>query len=289
MAPAQPLLVKRTDIEEFNKLNPKKWFNTLDLHFASLNITDQAKKFTNLQLIIDQKIQYRINNLIKNPPTDPYDAAKDELIKQFSPSDGQRLQQFHMAEIGDATPSEFFYDLSEMADEKLSETMIIETWLNKLPEHVGSAVRLAHRMGTATQQQLLQTADQYFKDKVPQRISAIEKESTTEETSNQQEEKNSNDIAQITRNRLPNRFPNPRAFQNSRRPPHQPQQYGGRGRGRNFNQRGARGGKPLLTRGNAGYNDHFCFYHNNFGAKAFKCEEGCAYQQTSALNANDGH
>ena len=89
--------------------NPEVWFRQVESVFATHNpaITTQETKFEYVIQALDNSTAERVQNIILDPPENPYDTMKAALIRAFGKTQGEKDQALlGLNGLGDRKPSE---------------------------------------------------------------------------------------------------------------------------------------------------------------------------------------
>ena len=89
--------------------NPKVWFRQVESVFATRNpaITTQETKFEYVIQALDNSTAERVQNIILDPPKNPYDTMKAALIRAFGKTQAEKDQTLlGLNGLGDRKPSE---------------------------------------------------------------------------------------------------------------------------------------------------------------------------------------
>lgn len=106
----------KINIPPFNKFQPQRWFDLLDLQFANLKITSEAIKFnTLLAKLTDEAAEYAMD---EGPGTDnssvsltPYSNTKCRLLSAFSQNPNSCWDAIENLELGNTKPTVFLHQL----------------------------------------------------------------------------------------------------------------------------------------------------------------------------------
>ena len=137
--PAQQPTVNATAVKlpSFWQGNPEVWFRQVESVFSTRNpaITVQQTKFEYVIQALDNNTADRVQEIIMNPPADPYNALKSALIKAFGKSQAEKDQELlNLNGLGDRKPSELLQHIQNMnADPK---TLVKALFLAQLPPDV---------------------------------------------------------------------------------------------------------------------------------------------------------
>ena len=233
------------------------WFAQAEAQFETKGITVEKTKFSHVVQMLDSKTATQALDIIETPdPTEPYTVLKNQLTKAFSLSDSEKASRIiDMNGLGDRTPSQCLADMLQLVPQAHAADpgfLFREHFLRQLPPDIRTQLAQTTKIGTTAKilRELAEEADRYFSS-TGARISSITAPSAFIESSPSLNPESSNE-AEI--------------FAISNRGGSGPQGSGSRGQG------GARQGpRPPTTY-------RLCFYHNQFGEKAKKCEQPCDFK-----------
>ena len=117
--------------------NPQVWFTQVESVFSTRNpqITLQQTKFNYVIQALDNATADRVQNVILNPPDNPYDALKQALVRAFSKTQPEKDQELlNLNGLGDKKPSELLQHMRNLnVDPK---TLFKALFLAQLPSEV---------------------------------------------------------------------------------------------------------------------------------------------------------
>jgi len=117
--------------------NPQVWFTQVESVFSTRNpqITLQQTKFNYVIQALDNASADRVQNIILNPPDNPYDALKQALERAFSKTQPEKDQELlNLNGLGDKKPSELLQHMRNLnVDPK---TLFKALFLAQLPSEV---------------------------------------------------------------------------------------------------------------------------------------------------------
>jgi len=117
--------------------NPQVWFTQVESVFSTRNpqITLQQTKFNYVIQALDNATADRVQNIILNPPDNPYDALKQALERAFSKTQPEKDQELlNLNGLGDKKPSELLQHMRNLnVDPK---TLFKALFLAQLPSEV---------------------------------------------------------------------------------------------------------------------------------------------------------
>lgn len=117
--------------------NPEVWFRQVESVFTTRNpaVTVQQTKFEYVIQALDNNIAERVQNIILDPPENPYDALKAALIKAFGRTQAEKDQELlNLNGLGDKKPSELLQHMKNLNAEPA--TLFKALFLAQLPPDV---------------------------------------------------------------------------------------------------------------------------------------------------------
>ena len=115
----QPAPVNATAVKlpSFWQGNPEVWFRQVESVFTTRNpaVTTQETKFEYVIQALDNNTADRVQNIILEPPENPYDAIKAALIKAFGRTQMEKDQELlNLNGLGDKKPSELLQHMKNL-------------------------------------------------------------------------------------------------------------------------------------------------------------------------------
>ena len=117
--------------------NPEVWFRQVESVFATRNpaITTQDTKFEYVIQALDNNTAERVQNIILDPPENPYDAMKTALIRVFGKTQAEKDQTLlGLNGLGDRKPSELLQHMQNLNADPA--TLFKALFLAQLPPDV---------------------------------------------------------------------------------------------------------------------------------------------------------
>lgn len=241
---------------------PDLWFSQIEAQFGLNRITSESTRYSYVVANLEGRWANEIKDLIRTPPAnEPYSTVKKALVDRLSKSAAQRVRQLiGEAELGDNSPSQFLRRLKSLAGSTPVNDEIMRTlWLQRLPHQVQAILQA--QPDTLKIEDLATIADRiveaipvtptsvvYATSAPPSQQTEISDLSQTLKLLTEKIEKIELKIEQISKN--------------------QSRRFRGRSRSR--------------TSKNADGESDLCYYHQNFGDKAYKCEKPCNYNSTNS-------
>lgn len=138
----------------FWKEKPALWFAQVEAVFALSGITSDRDRYGYTITELTSEAVGLVEDIILNPPVDEkYLHLKNELIKRIS------ISYLEKEELGSKSPSEFLQYLRVKADHRVSEQTIKNLWLKSLPRHIKEIITIA---ATGSIEVLSEMADKIF-------------------------------------------------------------------------------------------------------------------------------
>lgn len=125
-------------IPSFWRADPELWFCQADAVFTTSKINSSRIKFQLVVANLEFEILRQVSDIVKNPPSEPYEALKDRLISIYAESENQRIRRLledkHLAD--GERPSHFLNELKRLAGSSVSSELLRNMWLKALPERM---------------------------------------------------------------------------------------------------------------------------------------------------------
>ena len=136
---SEPVTVNATAVKlpAFWSGNPQVWFKQAESVFSTRNpkITLQQTKFDHVIQALDNVTADHVQNIILNPPDNPYDALKQALVRAFSKTQPEKDQELlNLNGLGDKKPSELLQHMRNLNVDP--ETLFKALFLAQLPSEV---------------------------------------------------------------------------------------------------------------------------------------------------------
>ncbi|CAB0006601.1 unnamed protein product [Nesidiocoris tenuis] len=150
----------------FWKMDPELWFLQADTIFntASKGISSKCKFDATISRL-DYDVLKLASDLVKWPPSNPYEELKKRLTAAFGESESQRIHKLlEDKQLGDQRPSHFLSEIKRLAGTLASEELIKSLWLKGLPERIKDIVAASAEDDL---EKLAQVADRVIDAKTP--------------------------------------------------------------------------------------------------------------------------
>ena len=136
--PAQaPVNATAVKLPSFWQGNPEVWFRQVESVFTTRNpaVITQQTKFEYVIQALDNNTAERVQNIILDPPENPYDAIKAALIKAFGRTQVEKDQELlNLNGLGDKKPSELLQHMKNLNADP--NTLFKALFLTQLPPDV---------------------------------------------------------------------------------------------------------------------------------------------------------
>ena len=174
--PAVSLAAIFVKFPPFWPADPQVWFAQIEAQFTTRNISSQKTRFDYVVASLAPEFATEVRDLILKPPEeDPYDARKEQLIRNTAASEQRRLQMlFNTEERGDRKPTQLLRRMQQLlgdsAGPESDSSFLRELFLERLPG--GVRMVLASTGNAISLEALAQMADKFVEVATPT-ISAI--------------------------------------------------------------------------------------------------------------------
>ncbi|KAL7290574.1 hypothetical protein TKK_0015340 [Trichogramma kaykai] len=147
------------EVPAFWHHDPASWFELLESEFEALKILDDRAKYGSLLKSLGQGTCKAIASIIKSlPPTDKYSSLKESVIRKYSQSAHQKIDQlFKQCSLGDKKPSELLTEMQALGRDHVSDETLMLLWVRLLPSEL--AVLLDESVTKANAPQVVAKAD----------------------------------------------------------------------------------------------------------------------------------
>lgn len=232
----------------FWKNDPIIWFTQLEAQFQLSGITVDDTKYNTVLAAVDSEILQTVRDIILDPPKDDkYDTIKNKLISVFTDSENAKLRQLlQEVKLGDSKPSQLLLVMKNLAAGNFSDEALKSLWLSRLPHNIQTILSVSQEKLT----QLSVMADKIYELTSFQEVAVV-----TDSNSPSNLERQVKQLTQKVNRLLANG-----SDKTSRR-----------FRSRSSSRRRLK--PPTET---------LCFYHVNFGDRAYKCKKPCNFHQENS-------
>lgn len=129
---------------EMDTRDLQSFFWVLEHWFAATGITARMdqRRFHIVMAQLPAKVLPEVRPLLEQPPDqERYNFVKNTLIAHFQESQRSRLQRLLSSmELGDRKPSQLLTEMQRTAANAMSEAMLLDLWIGRLPPNVQAAV-----------------------------------------------------------------------------------------------------------------------------------------------------
>lgn len=250
----------------FWKDNPVLWFAQAEAAFVIHRITSDESKFRYIILNADQSVLPFVADLITTPPErDRYQTLKDRICSTLGETSTTKIRKLLGShELGDQKPSIFLQRLRNLAPGQVTDEILKSIFLEQLPENVRAILAVSEVQDLT---RLAAAADKVIEVTKPASttIQAI--------TGGQADTDNNKVLQEIAelRKQVKKLSVGDRYRRRSR----------SRGRPESRGRPSNRGRSH--HRQDSEDNAEYCYYHNRFGDKAFKCTQPCTFNKPKAV------
>jgi hypothetical protein len=240
----------------------------LEAGFSASKITDQKTMVSKTQLAVTPAIADEVMDLFQNLPSaagdTPFDELKRRLLARFTPTPEAKFKQLLFScELGDLAPSALYRKMKGLNAKFLADEALMTLWKDKLPQTIQLHLTA---QASATLEEKLQMADSLH-------VLAQQKQQVNEIASAPEDMAMQLEVLQRRIKQL--EMGNKNSYQsqtrdspiNHQKPAYKPWQ-------KNKNK------KPPVQ------NQNWCYYHNVYGAKAYKCSAPCSFQRQPPRSGN---
>lgn len=129
---------------EFLPEDPELWLAQLECQFLNLNIAGEPKRFRQLAAALPRSLASDVRDVILHPPEHaPYTALKEALLKRTALSEERRIRNLlDGIHLDDRSPSQLLRHMRQLAGDVISEAVLRQLWLKRLPQRVQSVISI---------------------------------------------------------------------------------------------------------------------------------------------------
>ncbi|KAK2577959.1 hypothetical protein KPH14_012657 [Odynerus spinipes] len=122
----------------FWKTRPELWFCTLESQFLLAGIVSDETKYHYTLQSLDEQSLAEVSDLVLKPPAQgKYEQLKDRLIAVYTDSEEKKLKTLlSEVQLGDRRPSQLLRQMRDLAQGKISDSVLKSLWLQRLPQQV---------------------------------------------------------------------------------------------------------------------------------------------------------
>lgn len=276
--------VRAISLPEFVTHNPASWFTSVELLFRLEKIRTDDTKLKHLIRSLPYSVIEALSPILGDESTElKYETLKAAVLEKFSPTISEKidlLAQPH--ELGHLKPTDLLRKLRDTFGGSIDNAFIKEAFLRRLPPPIQEALEIISP--DTPLDQLAMAANRALERRESFRtVSAV----STSNSIDAKLDKLSAQLEALTKDfsTLKKRIHN---LENN-----------DRGKRRDFSRNRGRSRSHTPNRVNHGapsFYNGLCWYHDQFGIKAHKCQEGCNFSilppETTAPasgNGSQGH
>lgn len=256
----------------FWKNEPELWFDTIEESFRAHNIFNHQLRFHKILESLEQSIISHIANVIRSSSCDDkYTEAKRQLISIFKTTEEKKFRRLlEEIELGDRKPSTLYREMSELACNNITDEMLVNLWIKKLPQSISQQVQALRLVIQPSD--ILSAADTLF-DNAPVGINEIRHKNLPEEDKKSDMQKMSENFLKLQNqiqgqcDKMQEQIENFISHSNT-----------DRSRLRENSSRRFSRQRSNSRNSSNGVKNPLCFYHKKFGSSAFKCRKPCSME-----------
>ncbi|XP_049308576.1 uncharacterized protein LOC125777511 [Bactrocera dorsalis] len=246
----------RLPLPSMSEDNIEAYFYSLGFWFEASRVFDDSVKFNIVLASVPPAKLIEMRTIIDDTPlTDKYGYIRRKIIDIFTESQQRRLQRvLKELPLGDRRPSELYHEMRRTAGPALSESILHDLWVSRLPPYAQAAI-IATNAPIGEKIKIADSISECLEMKVGNQICEVSTEPPfPDEWSNLRAE-----VAALTKQ--VNQF-----MRNSRTQQRSRSSSASRSRRGTLNV-------PCL-----------CWYHTKFGSNATKCRQPCTFTQSPPKN-----
>jgi len=271
-ASTKPAITMATDAVAFLPQKMAEWrhcipsfIQYLEAGFSASKVTDQKTMVSKTQLAVTRAIADEVMDLFQNLPTDtPFDELKRRLLARFTPTPEAKFKQLlFSSELGDLAPSALYRKMKGLNANFLADEALKTLWKDKLPQTI--QLHLTTQT-SASLEEMLQMSDSLH-------VLAQQKQHVNEIASGPEDMAKQLEVLQRRIKQLE------MGNKNNYQPQNRDSSYNHQ-KPANKHWLKNKNKKPPIQ------NHNWCYYHNVYGAKAYKCAAPCSYQAQPPRSGN---
>lgn len=244
-------------MQAFYENDPELWFSIIESQFAARRIVSEKTKYMQVVANLNCATAALVKDVIKLPFVEGhYERLKAALTAIYAESATQKFQKLiSKTDIGDMRPSQFLHHMKSLADDSISETLIKQLWIQRLP----SASRAVLSASNDSLDNLGKMADKMWEVSDHFCVASI--------GGGVKAQSNGEQFAKAL-NKITSRLEALERKEHTSRRDATPRRFRNRSQSR--------------QRGNSEFKDReLCWYHFKFGEKAQKCRDPCQFKSES--------
>ncbi len=135
-------ILPRLPLPAMSEDNIEAYFYSLDFLFEASHIVSDAAKFNIVLASVPSAKLMELGTLIEAAPAvGKYNYIRQKLVENFTESQQRRLQRvLKELLLGDRRPSELYNDMRRTAGPALSESILHDLWVSRLPPYTQAAI-----------------------------------------------------------------------------------------------------------------------------------------------------
>ncbi|XP_034945575.1 uncharacterized protein [Chelonus insularis] len=148
----------RSELPAFNKEDLDFWFLMVESDFRAAKITDDDIKFNDIMRALDRTTARQLSDVLRDPPAEnKYEYLKKVILDRFKNTRQAELHKLlEEMVLGDKRPSELLREMKNLAKDSLSDEVLHELWLKRLPQKIAPLLEISD---TITLNALAEIAD----------------------------------------------------------------------------------------------------------------------------------
>lgn len=249
----------KPDLPAFLKHKPHIWFDLAELEFKTSHVTNDEVKFNSVLRVLDEETIDKIADVIRFPPIkDKYLSLKQIILQRTCDSRAKQIRKLlKEVSLEDKKPSQLLREMEELSNGAINNEILQELWMDCLPLQIKTLLissgkhNLYDRANLADQ--ILEQTDENY---VMATSSSHTNITTTEITNIYKKIEEMQEALNTCINEI-------KDLKATKR-------------------------KPTVFNSNAQNqrerNSNFCFYHEKFGTRAFRCIAPCQFNNSTQGN-----
>lgn len=133
-------------VPEFIPGDPEFWLAQLEAQFATARVTSERTKFHYLVAAIPASMAPDVRDIVIHPPDHkPFTALRDAILRRTAMSEEKRIHQLlEGTQLDGRTPSQLLRLMRQRAGDAISEAVLRQLWLKRLPDTIQSVISIFH-------------------------------------------------------------------------------------------------------------------------------------------------
>ena len=249
-----PVSAVGVKIPPFWEEDPEAWFGQAEAQFHLRKVKDSTTKFYHIISMLPHKVAVSVKDLTRKPPaSEPYETLKFRLLQAYSMTESQKAAALiRHPPLGDRRPSQLLDTMLALLPDDHQPCFFFKyLFMEKLPKDLRGQLAT---IKVDDYRLLGPEADKLYNLLYPDGFAAYSAAAVNIET----EEVIAVSSQSSERHRPKNRQKKSRRTRSGSNPK-------------------GRRAQPSSTQ------DELCYYHENFGSQARKCEGSCSFNQGNAM------